>query len=86
MELLGHDPVSCVLATMPSIVLNDPCVAGLDAVDGAAGCMGLNAELGLLGAKPDVVGIGDWGKGYIPGHHMHLSRMSTSVATLDTAS
>ena len=37
MELPGDDPVSCVLSTM-----GDPCVAGLDAVDGAAWCMGLN--------------------------------------------
>ena len=41
------DPVSCLLPTMPSSVLNDPCVAGLDAVDGAAACMGLNVELSL---------------------------------------
>ena len=54
MELLGDDPVSCVLSTM-----GDPCVACLDAVDGGAGCMGLNVELGLWGTKSDVVGIGD---------------------------
>ena len=59
MELPGDDPVSCVLSIMPSGVLNDPCVAGLDAVGGAAGCMGLNAELGLGGTMTDVVGIGD---------------------------
>ena len=81
MELPGDDPVSCVLSTM-----GDPCVACPDAVDGAAGCMGLNVELGMSGTKPDVFGIGDSGKGYIPGHCMCLSRMSTSVATLDTAS
>ena len=54
MELARYDPVSCVLSTM-----GDPCVAGPDAVDGAAGCMGLNVDLGLSGTKPDVVGIGD---------------------------
>ena len=59
MELPGDYTVSCVLSTMPSSVLNDPCVAGLDAVDGAARCMGLNVELGLWGTMPDVVGIGD---------------------------
>ena len=59
MELPGDDPVSCVLSTMPSSVLNNPCVAGPDAIQGAAGCMGLNVELGLWGTKPDVVGIGD---------------------------
>ena len=54
MELPGDDPVSCALST-----LGDPCVTCLDAVDGAAGCMGLNVELDLLGTKPDVVGIGE---------------------------
>ena len=54
MELPGDDPVSCVLSTM-----GDPWVACLDAVDCAAGCMGLNIKLGLSGTKPDVVGIGD---------------------------
>ena len=54
MELPGDDPVSCVLYTV-----GDPWVACPDAVDGAAGCMGLNVELGLSGTKPDVVGIGD---------------------------
>ena len=54
MELPGDDPVSCALSTM-----GDPHVACLDTVDGAAGCMGLNVELGLLGTKSDVVGIGD---------------------------
>ena len=54
MELPGDDPVSGVLSTM-----GDPCVACLDAVDGAARYMGLSVELGLLGTKPDVVGIGD---------------------------
>ena len=44
---------------MPRSVLGDPCVTGSDAVDGAARCMGLNAELGLWGAKPDVVGTAD---------------------------
>ena len=81
MELPGDDPVSCVLSTM-----GDPCVACPDAVDGAAGCMGLNVKLGLFGTKPDEVGIGDCGMGYIPGHRMCLSRMSTSAVTLDTAS
>ena len=47
MEVPGDDPVFGVLSTMSSSVLNDPCVAGLDAVDGEAGCIGLNAELGL---------------------------------------
>ena len=42
-----------------AFVLGDPCVSGPGAVGGAAGCMGLNAELGLWGTKPDVVGIGD---------------------------
>ena len=80
MELSGYDPVSSALSTM-----GDPHLACLDAVGGAAGCMGLNVELGLLGTKPDVVGIGDWGTGYMPGHGMCLSSMSTSVVTLDTA-
>ena len=54
MELPGDDPVSGVLSTT-----GDPCVACPDAVDGAAGCMGLNVELGLGVTKSDVVGIGD---------------------------
>ena len=53
MEVPGDHSVSCVLSTT-----GDPCV-GLDAVDGATRCMGLNVALGLLGTKPDVVGIGD---------------------------
>ena len=70
---------------MLSSVLNDPCAPNLDAVEGAAGCIGLNDEPGLLGTKPDVVGIDGCNEGYIPGHCMCLSRMSTSVATLETA-
>ena len=54
MELPGDDPVSCALSTM-----GDSFAACPDVVDGAAGCMGLNVELGLSGTKPDVVGIGD---------------------------
>ena len=55
MGLSGDDPVSCVLSTMLSNVLSDPCVDGPDAVDGAAGCVGLNVELGMWCTKPDVL-------------------------------
>ena len=86
MELPGDEPVLCELSTIISSVLADPCVSGLDAVDAAARWMGLNDESELWDAMPDVVGMGDWSKGYIHGHRMCLSRMSTSVATLETAS
>ena len=86
MELAGDEPVPWELSTISSSVLADPHVSGLDAGDGAAGWMGLNDVPDLWGAMPDVVGIGDWSKGYIPGHCMCLSKMSTSVATLETAS
>ena len=36
MELPGDEPVPCELSTIFSSVLADPCVSGLDAVDGAA--------------------------------------------------
>ena len=86
MELAGDEPVPCELSTIFSNVLADPHVSCPDAGDGVAGWMGLNDVPDLWGAMPDVVGIGDWGRGYIPGHHMCLSKMSTSVATLETAS
>ena len=58
-ELAGDEPVPCELPIIFSSVLADPCVPGLDAVDGAAGWMGLNDESDLWGAMPDVVGMGD---------------------------
>ena len=42
MELPGDEPVPCELSTIFSSVLDDPHVAGLDTVDGAAGWMDLN--------------------------------------------
>ena len=59
MELPGDEPVPCGLSTIFSSVLADPGVPGPDAVDGAAGLMGLNDESDLWGAMPDVVGMGD---------------------------
>ena len=59
MELPGDEPFPCELSTIFSSVLDDPHVAGLDAVDGAAWWMGLNDESDLWGAMPDVVGMGD---------------------------
>ena len=56
---LEYELVPCELSTIFSSVLDDPCVVGLDAVDGAAGWMGLNDESDLWGTKPDVVGMGD---------------------------
>ena len=77
---------SCVEFTMSSKELNEPCWEVLAAGDYAAGLMGLNVELGLLEAKPDVVGTDDCKMGYIPGQHICLSMMSTSVEILQTAS
>ena len=59
MELPGDEPVPCELCTIFISVLDDPHVSGLDAVNGAAGWMGLNDESDLWGAMPDVVGMGD---------------------------
>ena len=56
MELPGDEPVPCELSTIFSSVLDDPHVAGPDAVDSAAGWMD---ESDLWGTKPDVVGMGD---------------------------
>ena len=59
MELPGDEPVHCELSPIFNSVLDDPHVAGLDAVDCAARWMGLNDESDLWGTKPDVVGMGD---------------------------
>ena len=59
MELAGDESVSCESSTIFSSVLADPHVSGLDAIDGATECMGLNDVPDLWGAMPDVVGIGD---------------------------
>ena len=59
MELPGDEPVPRELSTIFISVLGDPCVSGLDVVDGAARWMGLNDESDLWGSMPDVVGIGD---------------------------
>ena len=57
-DLPGDEPVPCELSTIFSSMLDDPHVAGPDAVDGAAGWMGLN-ESDLWGTMPDVVAMGD---------------------------
>ena len=43
--------------------------------------MGLNVD-DDLGLNPDVEGIGDVSKGYIPGHHSCHSMRSASCVTL----
>ena len=47
MELPEDETFPCELSTIFSSVLDDPCVAGPDAVDGAAGWMGLSDESDL---------------------------------------